>query len=379
MNKSVINTALALLMSLGVAACSSGGSGASGASDLQPVDDSAPKANERKQFNNNSTQGADGYTTVTSVSDAAKQAQEQKAAEAAEKQKQEAAKKAEEEAKKAEENAKKAEEQRKAEEERKRQAEEEQQKLTEAEKAARAQADKISSNLATGYFVQKQGSQAQGYLADSAKKAALLEQTGRIDTVKGTSATANAIDAKNGAALGDLLLSKKQSYTGYAVIREEYNPNNKQVNPVNSYIAIVTTPTTDKKAVVDATYKGTAVYTTKNANTVTGYTNNAGANVGVSLQVTDAKIAGSINRMTGKKDTALVTFSEAAIQQGNDGVVFAGEAIFHKAIGVAEGVTGTYQGQFGGANAEEVVGTFESATSEKDSSVQGAFMASKSE
>lgn len=375
MNKPFANAAMALLISLGAVACSSGGGGASGAGDLQPVGITPNSEPKKKTINNNTAEGNDGYTTLTTVSDAAKKAEE--AAQAAKKAAEDAAK-AEKEAaeKKAQEEAAKAEQERQKEIERRKLEEAERQKKLDEEarakeEAAKTQADEIANGLVSSYFAQNKNSKTSEYLANKAKQEALLNTTGRMDNKDLKGATAYSLSATKA---GDILLSKKQSYSGYTAIREEVNPAGNTVSPVNSYLAIVTAPTTDKSVVpTDAHYEGSAIFSAKNVPAIQGYTAAAGVNVAVSLDVKNDTISGTIQRTTGKKPL-LVTLNSAQIQQAHDAVVFKGEASFTKDIGVPEGTKGTYQGQFAGAKAEEVVGTFESNSTETKNSVQGAFM-----
>ncbi|MGX2957582.1 transferrin-binding protein-like solute binding protein, partial [Ursidibacter arcticus] len=178
--------------------------------------------------------------------------------------------------------------------------------------------------------------------------------------------------------------SDYQSYSGYAVIREESGLVDQ---PANAYVAVVTTPTTDKSLVVDATYKGNAVYSTKNGNAYAGYTVR-GYNAELTLNVKNGVVSGDIKSTVGRQPT-IATFNDADIQVANNGLVFEGNAKFNTAAPLAltgakdaagqrlESIDGIYKGQFAGANAEEVVGTFETNSTEKDFSVQGSFMGKK--
>ena len=136
----------------------------------------------------------------------------------------------------------------------------------------------------------------------------------------------------------------------------------------------------------DATYTGTAVYTTKNLLNLTGYTDKVGYNAALTLTVKDLVVSGAITQTTGAKRT-LVTLNDAVIQAGNNNVVFEGTATFNSraltftsskdANGNYVDVPGTYKGQFAGSKAEQVVGTFESNSTAKETSIQGAFIGEK--
>ena len=242
---------------------------------------------------------------------------------------------------------------------------EEAKKQTPEEIEKRAKADKIANGLVTSYFLNDNASQTAQILHDVNKRA-LLTQT---------------IQAKSGKC--------NQTWGSGctdAVIRENYDKTNKQAAPVNSYIALVTTPTTDKAMVADATYTGTAVYTTKNLLNLTGYTDKVGYNAALTLTVKDLVVSGAITQTTGAKRT-LVTLNDAVIQAGNNNVVFEGTATFNSraltftsskdANGNYVDVPGTYKGQFAGSKAEQVVGTFESNSTAKETSIQGAFIGEK--
>lgn len=240
----------------------------------------------------------------------------------------------------------------------------------------------VSANaFAPSYFANNSASYSHRYLNDIENAQMLLSQVGTIDTLSGTAATGVTVEE------GTILLVKNNpSYSGYAVIREAY-PETRDNDPVNSYVAVVKSPTSetvDKSVFVDATYKGSATYTSKNTNTVTGYTAKNGDNVGVTLNVKDSVVSGSVARLTGTQQT-LVTFNNADIQTSEAGVTFQGEALFHSSAGGVlsykdengsyADVSGRYQGQFAGEKAKEVVGIFETNGTTKEVSAQGAFIA----
>lgn len=239
----------------------------------------------------------------------------------------------------------------------------------------------ITDTFASTYFAKNSHSATASYMSDHQKAVELLTQTGNIDLVNGT----KAVDAEVSSNTV-LLVKNNPSYSGYAVIREAY-PETRDNDPVNSYVAVVKSATpasVDKALFLDATYTGSATFSSRNANTVTGYTKNSGDNVGITLNVKDEVVTGNIARLTGTKAT-LVTLNEAVIQQSSRGVTFQGDAVIHSSSGGMvlykdeqgnfADVAGIYQGQFAGEKAQEIVGTFESLTTEKERSVQGAFLA----
>lgn len=460
MNKKYANAAVAVLLALGINACSSGGGSANNLSDAgisTKVDNSKTKVDTKK------SDGSDSYTStiIASEEEIAKRKAEIKAAE--DKAKEEAAQKAKEEAEKLakeeaerqaeaekakqladaeaerlkklaeaeallkeeaerqkklieDENARKAEEERlkklaeneeakkaeearlkalaeaeaakKAEEARlaleaeaARQAEEarllEEAKAKQQENESKAKADLVKNGLLSSMFNQT-GSESYAYLNDQAKKEILL------DTLKNDKSACKA--ARNSkcaseAEQGSIIFSDYQSYSGYAVIRENASLAN---IPNNAYVAVVDVPTTEKAAVpVDAIYKGSAVYTTKQGNIYTGYTTK-GYNTDLTLKVKDSVVSGDIKLATGKKPT-VVEFENANIQVANNAVVFEGKAVFNTGAPLSltvkneqgeklDKIDGSYRGQFAGRNAEEVVGTFETDSKLKEASVQGAFM-----
>ena len=317
--------------------------------------------------------GADAQTIAQAQ---AKAEEAKKEAEAAQARAEAAKKKAEE----AEAKARKAEEDAAAE----RAKLEEAKKQTPEEIEKRAKADKIANGLVTSYFLNDNASQTAQILHDTNKRA-LLTQTIQAKSGKCNQTWGSGCTDEN-TQTGEVLFTESKSYAGYAVIRENYDKTNKQAAPVNSYIALVTTPTTDKAMVADATYTGTAVYTTKNLLNLTGYTDKVGYNAALTLTVKDSVVSGAITQTTGAKRT-LVTLNDAVIQAGNNNVVFEGTATFNSraltftsskdANGNYVDVPGTYKGQFAGNKAEQVVGTFESNSTAKETSIQGAFIGEK--
>ncbi len=179
----------------------------------------------------------------------------------------------------------------------------------------------------------------------------------------------NRSECKNTAEKGAVVLSHKQSYSGYAVIRETYGS---ATAPSNSYVALIDTPTTDRKTVVDATYKGQASYSNKFNPTVA-------SRADFTLTVSGDSVSGIINNASTGTGVVypLVTLKDGTINATTAGVTFSGEADFAARTfnGSAKNpdLAGTYRGAFAGANAEEVVGVFETNSTDKDTSVQGAF------
>lgn len=341
------------------------------AQEAQAKAEAAQKAAQEAQARAEAAQKA-AQATQNSGADTKALAEAQAKAEEAKKEAEAAQARAEaakKEAEEAEAKAKKAQEEAEAEREKLEQAK----KLSAEEAEKRAKADKIANNLVSSYFVKDSTSQTSQILNDPAKKAVLTTAI-QAKSGKCNNQWRNCNRPEN-SQTGDVIFTESLSYAGYAVVRENYDAVNKQVVPVYSYIAVVTTPTTDKKVVTDATYKGTAVYSLKNQPSFTGYTDK-GYNLELTLNVKDSVVNGIIARTTGKKDT-LITLNDASVQVGNNNVVFEGTAVFDKKIGLNAEETGSYRGQFAGGNAEQVVGTFETDSTEKDKSVQGAFIGAK--
>ncbi len=164
-------------------------------------------------------------------------------------------------------------------------------------------------------------------------------------------------------------MSHKQSYSGYAVIRETYGS---ATAPANSFVALPNVPTTDRKVVVDATYKGQASYSSKfNPNVLT--------RGDFTLTVKGDSVSGVVNNPPTMNGDIfpLVTFKDGAINATSAGVTFNGVAEFSGRFfnGGAKNpdLPGTYHGAFAGKNGEEVVGVFETNSQDKATSAQGAF------
>lgn len=257
---------------------------------------------------------------------------------------------------------------------------EEAEKLKEAQYQANVATVKNYSN---SYFA-NDSSAIYKYLTDETEKAKLIATINSQSNISdGTCASTNTSKTQGACSTalekGTVLGSYKQSYSSYAAIREDYNKDIENV-PSNSYVYMVSTPTLDKNAVVDATYKGQVSYSYRNRPAITTID-------GLTLNVKDATISGNVVETTvsgsGKvTNTTVMTFNDGAISASDEKVAFSGDVTFHYGSRAFNTSTkadfnGTYKGQFAGANAEEVVGTFESTGTTDDTSVQGAFAASK--
>lgn len=189
-----------------------------------------------------------------------------------------------------------------------------------------------------------------------------------------------------GKERGTLLGSYAQSYSGYAVLREEYSNLSGATNTgdANAYLALAQSDqlVSDKALVTNATYTGTASYSTRGIGVI--------ATDLLTMNVKDDNISGYVYRTvtSGRGNTttrAYVQMRDAQIKVDNGVVGFDGNAfIDSSAKGVngnvptstADAANGTYRGVFVGPNAKEVVGTFETNTDVVDS-VRGAFAGSK--
>lgn len=219
------------------------------------------------------------------------------------------------------------------------------------------------------------GSQASKYLSSAAAQEELVSTIKTMSNVtSGTcsNASGSACSAReDGAKEGDVILAYNQSYSSYAVVREAYDSDNRAL-PANSYIAIATTPTTDKSAVTDATYKGQASWSSSNLPSVRTV-------AGLTMTVSNDKISGEVIQDTATssgKTPTLITFNSGDITVTDGNVGFNGTATFHsRAFGTD--LEGTYQGNFAGEKAEEIIGTFQSNEQTPDAAAQGAFSGQK--
>lgn len=194
-----------------------------------------------------------------------------------------------------------------------------------------------------------------------------------------------------GKAKGEVLVSNAQAYSGYAVIREEYsNLTSEEKGDANAFVALANSADVvkDKALVTDATYNGTASYsTTGRANVSTN---------SLVMTVKDNGISGYVYRTSttgsGKVNTRTFAYFKEAEVALKDGVVgFSGEAVLNSSPRQSDGtvptlaslenaskVDGTYQGVFVGPQANEVVGTFETnANVDEKNSMRGAFVGAK--
>lgn len=205
---------------------------------------------------------------------------------------------------------------------------------------------------------------------DKASLATLIQSTPSIDNAKSNTYAASVKQ-------GTLMAAVNKSYLGYAIVREAYAANDRST-PANSYIYSVNTPTTDINKVtnITATYKGMATYTAKNATTVIKLDRENA----FTLTLNDSKVSGEIRNAPGPKTPngqLVIALNSADVAVQNGVVGFNGTATFVEQFVGTGAAEGTYKGTFGGQNAEEVVGTFESNTSTKDAGIQGAFIGTK--
>lgn len=315
----------------------------------------------------------------------AKLAEEAKALETQAKQEAEEKAKLAEEAKKLEEQAKKEAEAKALAEEQAKKAAEEEAKKAEAEKAAaEAEAKRLIKEKSQNYVV------SDSYVTNDDKKIEIA--TAINNNTKQCEGQINTcISAKANIANDTIIFTDKQSYSGYAVVRTgQITAGNPE--PINAYVAVAKTATTDKDAVVDATYKGNAAYTTGNLFSVIGV-DNTGSTKGqyvATLNVKDQKISGGIENTNAaiatkraelNQDPNIITFKESQVEVRDDMVGFKGDAQFNYGWGFMPNATGdgkgTYQGVFAGEKAEEVIGTFSTDDTSPKNSVQGAFMGTK--
>lgn len=212
---------------------------------------------------------------------------------------------------------------------------------------------------------------------------------------KQAQAEAKNINSLIGAAAklpeGTVLSTSANQYGGYAVIRETYSDTiGGGDQPFNRYVAVAKTATADKNAVVDATYKGTAAYSTGNMITLMEKTNQGEYQFELTLNVKDNAVSGGItNTNAGIQEkraelgqpVEMISFKQTAVSVKDNVVGFNGDAQFNYGWGFLPSANGdgkgTYQGTFTGENAEEVVGTFSTLDTQAKNSVQGAFVGAK--
>lgn len=234
--------------------------------------------------------------------------------------------------------------------------------------AQKAQIEARFARYANSTFAKDENSRIYKAMAsEDAYKALVAEAKTKMDFPA-------ACAARNGCgkteAAGSVLASHKtSSYAGYAVLRDEYLEN----KPINSFFIYNEKPTTDKSQIVNATYKGKVSYSRQ-------FLPNVNTNENLVLNVTDMQISGKVTNTTGSGVVNdVITFNTANIDANSDGAMaFNGSVTFHaKRFGNAENLSGSYKGEFAGDNAEHVIGTFESKGTDKASSIQGAFSATK--
>lgn len=280
------------------------------------------------------------------------------------------------------------------------------------EKESSEELEKLKAQLAQA---EQDAADAKAKLAQAEKEAALTEKATNysvgetkvaIDELKkaienGTVLQKQATtDRKNINSLiganaklpaGTILTTTANTYGGYAVIRETYSETIGGGNtPFNSYVAVANTATTDKNAVVDATYKGSAAYSTGNMITLMEKANTGEAQFEFTLSVKDNAVSGGIantnaniqaKRAERGEAKDIISFKQAEVRVIDDVVGFKGDAQFNYGWGFLPNATGDgkgqYQGVFTGKNAEGVVGTFSTTDTQKENSVQGAFVGSR--
>ncbi|AWI50353.1 hypothetical protein DDU33_02070 [Actinobacillus porcitonsillarum] len=216
----------------------------------------------------------------------------------------------------------------------------------------------------------REDSIVQDYL-DQTKREALLAQVQKT----GTNAPASCANSKSSTChkdveRGSVVVNYNQAYSSYAVLRETYDADG--VNPTNSFVALAKESdlTTDRAAVTNATYTGKASYSRTNGPAV--------LTRDFTLTVNDDKVSGSVYQTTVNskgvsKTTEFVGLKEGNISVNNGVVGFNGVADFSQ----HNAGLGTYKGVFVGSKAGEVVGTFETDSTEKATSIQGAFAGAK--
>lgn len=229
---------------------------------------------------------------------------------------------------------------------------------------------------------------------DETTRKSYLDQVMKTKDID-TACSSNDCNVNKGIEAGTILMNYRQSYTGFAVIREDEtlwkNDDGDRVSSMNSYVYFTNSPVTDKALVTNATYKG-AMGEADNIRDNTAVVLERGyayapfmSNLGFTLNVTDGSVNGNIYYDNNQK--TIVTLNSADVAVNNDGVVgFDGTANFHADIlrinrqedGTYKDVSGTYNGIFAGAKAEEVVGSFQTDKQEEaKNNVQGIFIGTK--
>ncbi|WP_439257567.1 hypothetical protein [Lonepinella sp. BR2271] len=209
--------------------------------------------------------------------------------------------------------------------------------------------------------------------------------------------------ANTGTTTGSIIVHVSNAYSGYAVLREESELNGVTVN---SFVSLVDSAnkTTDKAQVVNARYTGKA-----------SYYDGSSARIRTDqlvLNVNDGVVSGSVYRPQNQNATRhvinLVKFEDTTVDVIHGNVGFSGTAYMltpdhstslsassasetNVTLDTQQGtlvprtssgvpydiVQGTYQGQFAGSQAEEVVGTWEGYKTDGSLYMQGAFSGTK--
>ncbi len=363
LNKQVLNTAMVILFTLGATACSvNSGKGDLGTPVTLTNSESAASSNTASS-NSSTTDNNTATNNTSTTSDEQKKAEEaNNTAEAdATKATEEATAKAAEEA-----TAKAA-----------------------AEKAAIGAKTARINQYTNTYFANQTDSYAYKRISDEAEYTKLVAEAKAAPVLSGNclnNASSGCRGQGDGAAeAGKVMKAYQASYSGYATLRETYADTNADAGiPNNAYFYYVDTPTTDKSKVVDATYTGQVSYSKGNVPAING--SGASGIDALTMTVKGDTISGKVTKTYGsanKTTIDMITFNQGAISVATDGTVgFSGTTEFNGQKNAfntkgEKNFTGTYKGQFAGEDAKEIVGTFESDSTAKDVSVQGAFSATK--
>ncbi|OAQ15825.1 hypothetical protein F480_03625 [Bibersteinia trehalosi Y31] len=222
------------------------------------------------------------------------------------------------------------------------------------------------------------GSQAEKYLTSLSAQDELFASINKMENVAtgscSNSAASGSKCAVANAQEGDILAvytlkdNAAQTLAGYAVIREAYTSRE---NPTNSYITLLSVPTTEKSAVVNATYTGKASLS---------YNNSAAINtMEFEMTASNDTVSGKIYTIANTgKESVRVTLNSGDINVTNGLVGFNGTTTFNKtAYADLADVEGVYQGWFVGENAEGVIGTIHTKNQTSSGVLQGAFAGTK--
>ncbi|AIZ78341.1 transferrin-binding protein-like solute binding protein [Actinobacillus equuli] len=243
-----------------------------------------------------------------------------------------------------------------------------------AEQTKKAEQEKkiaINKALTTAISYNNVNSIVHDYGNSEAREALLAKLQKQGSNAPASCSNAKTSTCHKEVARGSVVVNYNQAYSSYAVIRETYDNENPQPNNAFIVLAKESDLTTDRAAVVNATYTGKASYSAKNVPAV--------MTRDFILKVENDKVSGSVFQKTVnlkgvEKVTENVALNEGKISVENGVVGFSGSAKFGA---IASNAEGTYKGVFVGKNAEEVIGTFETNSTEKASSAQGAFAGKK--